>query len=253
MSTPENMSGYAPEVPFGRRDSPETVASLREELAKNGVHAINVDGLNRSGRDCVYLSMMHGVKPDRTGRRRVRDDDNRDPANKPIAFEMEEKTVSDIRKMLADHIEGIWDMAGHWARDSLRLHSEHEARHYYDMECRPVEEVMQRYCKAIRGEDEPGMYGDVGVMLAFASRFNVKLLVFTPPVVVNTRTNTTKLYRPFVFGARSVDGRGRKVQRATSYMMIYVLAEGLAHAEPLSTMSVASRWTGACPSCAKRV
>ena len=80
--------------------------------------------------------------------------------------------------------------------DSLRLHIEHEVRHYYDMESRPVEEVMQRYSKAIRGEDERGMYGDVGVMLAFTSRFNVKLLVFTPPVVVNTRTNTTKLYRP---------------------------------------------------------
>ena len=111
--------------PFGRRDSPEIVASLPEELAKNGVHAINVDGLNRSGRDCVYLSMMHGVKPDRTGRRRVRDDDNRDPANRPIAFNMEEKTFSDIQKMLADHIEGR--AYGTWRDIGRQLEAAHRA------------------------------------------------------------------------------------------------------------------------------
>ena len=56
-----NSNGYAPEVPFGRRDTPETVECLRREPGRVNVNAVNKPGLNVHIRANVPVTTVHMV------------------------------------------------------------------------------------------------------------------------------------------------------------------------------------------------
>ena len=88
------------EVPFGRRDTPATVNCLRRELARVNVNAANMEGLNVTGRDCVFLSMTHCVKSASDGTRRMKDDGSRVECGQAIADDVSELIGGDMRDIV---------------------------------------------------------------------------------------------------------------------------------------------------------
>jgi hypothetical protein len=90
---------YNPEQPFGRCDTAETVQLLENGLAASNIDVLQVENLNVTGRDCVFLAMIHGVRPEpRSNNRRLAAD--RD--NNGAAVDMADVKVENVRDMIAD-------------------------------------------------------------------------------------------------------------------------------------------------------
>jgi hypothetical protein len=236
-------SRYNPETPFGVCDTPETVAQLKARLAHNHIHVVNVEGLNPSGCDCVFLAMMYGVRPNTQGRRVVKDMDNNG-----VALDMGQLTVDDVRNRIAHHIIAIWNKEQSWVRRAIRMHIMYEARSYLQLDASvDLATLRDAYCDAIRGVNgRQRMFGDLGVQLAFASLFKATVVCWVPPrPTANAARNM--LYRPLMFGS-STATHVEPGARTSCLMMFYVLQEGVGHGEPLLADSAQhgrpSRFTG---------
>lgn len=237
------MSAYSPERLFGRCDTAETVQLLKTGLAASSLDVVQVDGMNTTGRDCVILALMYGVKENTQGRRIVHDVDQQG-----AAVDLGDMTVANIRQMCADHIRAVWDAQGKWAREALRMHVDHEARMYLNLLDARLHEVRDAYCNAICGVGCEVMYADQGVQLAFASRFTCTVVSWSPPRPRAGRSRNM-LYRPFMFGSlATARASGEPGARTTCLMIMYVLGDGVGHAEPVKARSGAmgrpSRFTG---------
>jgi hypothetical protein len=222
------MSRHVPERPFGRCDTEQTVAALKAGLVASGLDILHVDGLNINGRDCVYLALLYGVRANDQGQRIVHDRDNGG-----VAVNLEGKTAADIRNMCADHIITVWNAENTWDRAVRRMRVQYEARAYFNMPDAPVEAVRDAYCNAIRGVGVAPMYGDQGVQIAFAARFTVTVLSWFPPRPQANRTRN-QMFRPYIHGSAQVARAvGERSKRTPCLMIMCVLADGMAHAEPV--------------------
>ena len=239
-----NPVPYNPETPFQRCDTLESVAALKSRLHGLGIDVVNVEGLNTTGRDCVILAMMYGVRPNQSGRRVVRDrDDN------GRQLDLAAVTVDEMRNMLAEHIVRVWDDRRAWAQEALHMFVDHEFRSYLGQPAEAtLNTVRDAYCEAIRGENgRERLFGDQGVQLAFASRFQCTVMNSIP-----ARSNANRrpqMYRPLMFGARGATERTGDIgARTTCLTVFYVLGEGCGHAEPLRANRAVdgqpSRFTG---------
>lgn len=238
------------EQPFRRCDTEDTVQLLVQHLNREGIDVLNVEQLNSTGRDCVFLAMMHGVRPDarQNARRMVKD---RDDGGR--ALDMEAVTVAQMRGMLADHIVNIWDNQNSWARGAMHIHVNHEARGYLGLSAEAdASTVRDAYCAAIRGTDpHQPMYGDTGCMLAFASRFQATVLCWMPPrQAQQAQRQRNRLFRPLLFGsAETAREGGETANRVACMMLLYIMTDGVGHAKPLrartSREGRPGRFTGA--------
>jgi hypothetical protein len=189
--------------------------------------------------------MMYGVRPNAHGLRVVKDRDNGN-----AVINLANKTVQEIRDMLAQHIVSVWDSQNSWARHAIRMHVEHEARSYLNMHNADLAVVRDAYCDAIRGVNgHAPIYGDPGVQLAFASRFQATVLCWLPPRRTAERSRGT-LFRPLMYGShQAARDAGEHANRTACLMLMYVLVAGVGHAMPLRARQARDgrpgRFTGA--------
>jgi hypothetical protein len=194
---------------------------------------------------------MHGVRPDgrqQPIRRRVVDRDNQN-----AVVVLDDITVDGMRAMLAEHIVTVWDDQNAWARGAIRMHIDVEARAYLQLGADVgIGAVRDAYCDAIRGVNgRERLFADLGCQLAFASRFKCCILCFIPPRQSPRNPGRNILYRPLMFGSHATAAAaGERENRTSCLMMMYVLQDGVGHAEPLRARTSGegrpSRFTGVC-------
>jgi hypothetical protein len=209
-----------------RRDTEQTVAALKAGLVVSGLDCFSVDGLNINGRNCVFLALLYGIRPNDQGQRIVHDRDNGG-----AAVDLGEKAVQDIRNMCADHVLSPCGMRT--TRGTVPCCTCVHEHAYMNMPDAPVEDLRDAYCNAIRGVGVAPMHGDQGVQVAVAARNTVTVLSVSPPRSQANRTRN-QMYRPFIFGSAQVARVvGERDHRTPCLMIMYVLADGVGHAEPV--------------------
>lgn len=220
-------SSFSPEMPFGACDTVETVGLLKRTLVSYNIAVVaEASSLNSNGRDCVFIALKLGVRPSGPSNQRlVRDIDKNEIVN------LDDMTVDDVREGIADHIVTVWEKPEHWATAALKIHIDNEARAYLNMQTATLLEVRDKYCAAIKGVNGcEKMFGDQACQLAFASRYSSTVVCWSPPRSTAT-TKSNRLFRPIMFGANAEVGTN--TSRSPCLMMLYVLGEGVGHAEPL--------------------
>ena len=207
-----------------------TVEVLKTRLAaKNVVHVPEAAGLNKNGRDCVFIAMKYGTRATAGGVRRVKD------ADTGMNVDLNQLSIMQLRTAIAEHVKKVWDDANWWSHDAIKMHICTEARSYLRMPDARPDLVKDAYCKAVKGEaNYPPLYGDLGVMLAFASKYHVVTLCFFPPRPTAT-VSTVNLFKPLKMGHNAPGNRSR----VSCTFMMYILDEGVGHAEPLRGVTAA--------------
>lgn len=217
---------YQPEVPFRACDTLATVEVLRNKLEEKHVVGVpEAAGMNKNGRDCVFIALKYGTKATVGGVRKVKDTDT--GAN----VDLNTLTILQLRCNLADHVKKVWDDPTKWARNAIKRHVLEEGKSFLQLHNATPTQVRDAYCDAIKGENgREEMYGDLGVMLAFTSKYSVVMMCFFPPRPTAT-VSATQLFRPLKFGTEAPGSR------VACTLMMYVLDDGVGHAEPLRGVS----------------